>query len=332
MSGKTNEKLALLIKVIFFLNLSLMIIFYTANNFFSESEIINLLLIYMPDFPLLFLLFFSSVLSFFSPKKQIFFLNLSLTLLFGLYQSGLKVNKKGVLSKDFFSVLTLNTDSFHGEKNNYLKLIRDNKPDIFFFQELVSYKSKKDRYPRDLKRILNEYEIISSGRLTIGSKFPILKKEFINFPSKGMRDDLIEADILINNRVVTIFNIHLYTLLRPDDLFSRDIYSILRERQKLRNEQLEKLFQEINKNKNPLIIAGDFNTPPRGNFYRRITDKLQDTFSEKGNGFGYTYGKPFPFIRIDYVFTGNGIKTLSAKVLKEKISDHYPLFIRVNFN
>ena len=52
---------------------------------------------------------------------------------------------------------------------------------------------------------------------------------------------------------------------------------------------------------NPVIILGDFNDTPQSYTYQQLLKGRRDAFIEQGSGWGATYQKPLPFLRIDYI-------------------------------
>lgn len=89
----------------------------------------------------------------------------------------------------------------------------------------------------------------------------------------------------------------------------------------------------------PVIAAGDANTTPLSDAYRRITSTLDDAWAQAGFGFGHTYpgvnapvvtrlqsyGVPLPrwLFRIDYVFHSAHLQTLAAELAPfDGNSDH----------
>ncbi|MFQ3587184.1 MAG: endonuclease/exonuclease/phosphatase family protein [Fimbriimonadaceae bacterium] len=74
----------------------------------------------------------------------------------------------------------------------------------------------------------------------------------------------------------------------------------------------------------PVILAGDFNMPPRGTAYRMLADHFVDAFSASGTGFGYTYAEGVPWVRIDYIFS-RGFRPVRSFVPPGTTSDHHPV-------
>ncbi len=71
----------------------------------------------------------------------------------------------------------------------------------------------------------------------------------------------------------------------------------------------------------PVIIAGDFNTPPVGTNYQIMTAAMEDV----GVGTGATLPSSYPLVRADYVFASREWQGLSARTLTSRISDHQPV-------
>lgn len=83
----------------------------------------------------------------------------------------------------------------------------------------------------------------------------------------------------------------------------------------------------------PLLIVGDFNTPPESRLLRDVWGDYHNAFSETGFGYGLTQrvsvrGLPFG-ARIDHVLTRNGLKPLLCEVGPDMGSDHLPLIADV---
>ena len=95
----------------------------------------------------------------------------------------------------------------------------------------------------------------------------------------------------------------------------------------LRSRQVDELSAHINSSPYPVIICGDFNDPPYSYAYSRISQYLQDTFLEKGKGFGISYNGSFIPYRIDYILHSNYFECLKYSMVRKKLSDHYPIVV-----
>ncbi len=102
----------------------------------------------------------------------------------------------------------------------------------------------------------------------------------------------------------------------------REIIPNAQKAAQARLDQIKPLDRALDANPGtPLILCGDFNTPPRGLFYRHLHSRLSDGFAESGNGLGLTFPARAPMIRIDYVWT-RGTHATSVRVGPQGASDH----------
>ena len=81
----------------------------------------------------------------------------------------------------------------------------------------------------------------------------------------------------------------------------------------------------------PYVVCGDMNNTQFSNVYTRIRGDLQDTFLDKGSGFGKTYNLLGLPIRIDYVLPHDSFEIIAHRNYKEKLSDHYPVMATLRF-
>ena len=75
----------------------------------------------------------------------------------------------------------------------------------------------------------------------------------------------------------------------------------------------------------PYVLAGDFNNPPRGGFYRHLKARLTDSFARAGWGSGFSFPAKLPVMRIDYIWLGRGVSARRSTVMPTNASDHRAL-------
>jgi endonuclease/exonuclease/phosphatase family metal-dependent hydrolase len=78
-------------------------------------------------------------------------------------------------------------------------------------------------------------------------------------------------------------------------------------------------------------VCGDFNDTPNSYVYRILSDRLQDSFKEKGLGIGTTFAGSIPLLRIDYILADMQFKINECKVIHNKWSDHYPVVTEMQY-
>ncbi len=82
----------------------------------------------------------------------------------------------------------------------------------------------------------------------------------------------------------------------------------------------------------PVIVAGDFNTIPLSRIYRRLAARFCDTQTWLGkSGKHPTYPSRAPILRLDHVFVSRSIEVLNVDTIRTPLariaSDHLPLLV-----
>jgi len=170
------------------------------------------------------------------------------------------------------------------------------------------------------------------------TKFPIVNRGEILF-NKYPNNNFIFTDVLIKEDTVRIYNGHLgsigfkyldYEFIGgkgfpkwPDDPPGEfRLIQRLNLAFKDRSEQATIMSDHIKACPYPTIVCCDLNDSPQSYSYATIKGDLEDTFTEKGNGFGSTYIGHFPFLRIDYILHSEKFKPVSFRTFDNNLSDH----------
>lgn len=83
------------------------------------------------------------------------------------------------------------------------------------------------------------------------------------------------------------------------------------------------------------LVAGDFNVPERAGISSWMFEGMEDAFPAVGNGYGYTFptlgkhGRMIPWMRLDRVLAGPGLKATRAEVFPGRGSDHAALLVEL---
>lgn len=72
----------------------------------------------------------------------------------------------------------------------------------------------------------------------------------------------------------------------------------------------------------PKVIAGDTNLPGLSPAFADYLSKYQDGFDELGFGFGYTYPRKLPWMRIDRILASDELRFTSFEIGCSGVSDH----------
>jgi endonuclease/exonuclease/phosphatase family metal-dependent hydrolase len=94
----------------------------------------------------------------------------------------------------------------------------------------------------------------------------------------------------------------------------------------LRSEQAHSLKKHMNECQYPAIAVGDFNDTPMSYSVNLMGDGLYNAFKEKGNGWGVTHHALLPIFQIDYIFASPKFQVMNYQIVKQKLSDHYPVW------
>ena len=99
---------------------------------------------------------------------------------------------------------------------------------------------------------------------------------------------------------------------------------------KKRVKEIKILKKHIESCQYPIILAGDFNDTPQSYTHRQIHNLgFHDAFEQQGKFLGYTYGGALPLLRIDYSFLDQHFEVLSHRIIRKKMSDHYPIITNI---
>lgn len=271
----------------------------------------------------------------------------------GTTGEGAKVEDPNVLR-----VMTYNVHSFkpYGEVNDektkrqMLDIVRAENPDIICFQEYYSRRKGSFDITDSLKQMLktsnyyflpsyeNDYE--STG-LAIFSRYPIKSKGDIAFYPDHTGNASIYVDVEVNNKVLRVYNVHLQSIsfnqedynyldkvtrkMDPELSSSKRIARMLKSAFIKRSAQVDIMKAHLEGCNTSFIIAGDFNDTPASYAVTQLTRSLKNTFVEQGSGLGRTYNGKFPNFQIDYIAATKDMEVLNHKIIKAKLSDHFPV-------
>ncbi|CAL2091567.1 endonuclease/exonuclease/phosphatase family protein [Tenacibaculum sp. 190524A05c] len=250
-----------------------------------------------------------------------------------------KLSKKSIALNSDVKVMSYNVRMFNiynwiEEKDidqKIMTFINEKEPDILALQEYYDSKDRKFDYPYS-------YFVPKSQKnnfgLAIFSKYKILNKGSLDF--KKSANNAIFIDILKGKDTVRVYNIHLQSLkLNPQkenfgEANSEKLVDRLKTGFKKQASQVESFLAHEKNWKGKKVICGDFNNTAFSWVYRQISKNKKDAFEVAGSGLGKTFNYFFP-IRIDFILTDEKTKIHSFTTFSEKLSDHFPVMSRINF-
>jgi len=246
-------------------------------------------------------------------------------------------------------------------KQEMLDLVNRYQPDVACFQEMVG----SDSFPQAINYIPDmvarlqtpEYNFSYNPKLDFDgkhhfglitfSRYPIIKKQMVGFYPYDYNSIFQYSDIVKGADTFRVFNIHLQSLKftstnlefidnpeikTPEDVTkSKNLLSKLKVGFLKRKTQSERIKAEMDKSPYPVIVCGDFNDVPNSYAYTTIGSGLQNTFAKKGRGIGRTFTGISPTLRIDNIFVAENFEVMQFLRLRQKLSDHFPIFADVEF-
>lgn len=261
-----------------------------------------------------------------------------------------------------FKFMTYNVRNFYGPNgkssvDSVLKFVVAQDPDILCMQEFNTNLWSNNM---DVEQMLSGYVSavglnnadvgdVHNTPLVIYSKFRILRTGASL--SNGREEDIHEsiwADLLIADDTVRVFNNHLRSTAinaADDDFISnhkylsdtarddkiRSMVRRFRDNSILRAAQADTIASVIEATPYRKIVCGDFNDTPMSYIYRKMSNDLQDAFSECGSGYSHTYRGFLNTLRIDYVLVSNDFEVASYEVPTVDYSDHHPVIVRMKY-
>lgn len=339
------KRLSLFNKIVFVLNVVVALLLLAACAVpYISSERLSFLSFLSLAVPLLVGINFLFCLYWTLKRKKQLGLSLSI-LVFGYFVLGTFIKlgfSEEVLEEDL-KVMSYNVRGFN--KYKYIKsptvfedikaFIDKENPDIICFQE-PDYLRKKE-YLKEYPYHSLEY-IYMNGKVLLGffSKYPIIKTDFICFPNSPNNGTY--ADILYKNDTIRIYNVHLQSLgITPGKGIIRNapsdkLFKKLTRKFKIQQQQAKMLEAHMKSTPYKQIVCGDFNNTQFSNAYKIIKGDKQDTFVEKGVGYGRTLNfHKFP-VRIDFILADEEFQVKSHTNYDVKYSDHYPVMASFELN
>jgi endonuclease/exonuclease/phosphatase family metal-dependent hydrolase len=223
--------------------------------------------------------------------------------------------------------------------------------DILCLLEFNSYHDHP-KEPSNIDRVMKEtglpylhyYKAYENRKATrsygvaIFSRYPIIGKGRLDYPSLSKMNTTIWADIDLGYDTIRVYSSHLQSnqLTHSDFEFigktevgdtlgfdSRRVAGKFRRSYTLRAGQADSIRASLELSPHPVVVVGDFNDTPVSYTYRTIRRDMDDAFLQAGKGIGATY-IPFPFIRIDYILYSPELwRARSYDRIRVKGSDHY---------
>lgn len=231
-------------------------------------------------------------------------------------------------------VLTYNVfASRKGGLQALVQALRAADPDICLLQECSAPArgGVSDPWP-DLQRAFPDWHWARADKqaeLVCGSRFPIQStgvgaggSELGTFNLGPLRAGF-RCQVNTSRGPVICYNVHLSTSYKGTLFGSgRQFREYLNSTVAIRRVQYEILCRELAHEKAPVLLGGDFNTPPTSTGPERLAQLLKDAFACSGQGFGFTYSNRRRLWRIDYLYCSSAFTPVRCSAYDAGASDH----------
>lgn len=218
-------------------------------------------------------------------------------------------------------LLTCNMHYLHSNRPSFELLLGETRPDIVAVQEWYHPE------PKDFFREKG-WHLHQEHGLFLACRYPIRRAVRLGHNSMHTRGSVQRYELETPAGIVTFFSLHLASPrqgLHEMIHEPRQGIAALRAGSALRSEQLENLSLELEDVSGPLLLAGDFNTPPESWLFRDVCGRYTDAFSAAGWGWGYTFLGSRTTVRIDHILAGPGWYCERSWVGPDVGSPHRPV-------
>ncbi|WP_339893547.1 endonuclease/exonuclease/phosphatase family protein [uncultured Algibacter sp.] len=287
--------------------------------------------------PLLFIINIFFIVYGIRKKKYFYFTGIFLFIICFEFFFQFSIKKAVQPSPEAISLLSYNVREFNADNdineegiaNKILNFVESVNPDILVLQESEIKASQKIKnYPH---KFIGYRKGKSKTLLAMYSKYPIIKRGYIDFPNT--LNNAMYADIKILQDTIRVFNMHLQSFgvelnsakennNRFSSFFSKINGSISKQIQ-----QAKLVKAEINQSSKKVIVCGDFNSTQFSLPYRVLKKGLADSFISKGSGLGATFSLSYYPLRLDFFLLDKRLKIVNHNNFNLNLSDHEPILL-----
>jgi len=144
-------------------------------------------------------------------------------------------------------------------------------------------------------------------------------------PNKTARDQQVTV-ILSDGSAVEVVNVHLATAATDLRFWQRLTWTEHRINRSLRLNELvlaqQSLRQSVDFPNTPVLFGGDFNAPASDVVHHQLGPDLIDAFAFAGTGWGDTFHRRFPILRIDHLYATRHFTPIRCHTITTCHSDH----------
>ena len=205
-------------------------------------------------------------------------------------------------------------------KADPVKALGDFVPDVIFLQEIP--------HAYRLKQLIEEvFDGQGDYRSHAAKGCAIVARGTIhhNFPLPRSRSQLVAVE-MPDGRQIELVNIHLQSAATNLKLHRRECWWEHRQNRTSREIELTYILAALEQHTHfprlPTLIAGDFNAPANDSIHRRLKRRFTNAFGTVGTGWGNTYHRELPLLRIDHIYSTDKLIPVRSRTFTVANTDH----------
>lgn len=157
----------------------------------------------------------------------------------------------------------------HDDPAEFYAYLRDQRADVYLLQEYLYWRDGPVRIDDTarLRAAFPDHQLAVEGELLTLSRHPVVATYERVLPETGTAwywrgRKAQRTDIRLGDQVLSVYNVHLQVPFRIEHSpLGPDFYRFLRRQYESRQAELAALRADLSGNPNPVLVAGDFNTP-----------------------------------------------------------------------
>ncbi len=218
-------------------------------------------------------------------------------------------------------IMTLNMHYLRSDPPALEELIAKENPDIVAIQEWRGW----THTPLTANP---NWHFHGTPRLFLASRWPIRKAVVLGRDSTEEHASVAHYELDTPTGVVHVFSLHTASLREGIQETIHDNSKGETEVQansERRRQQLDFIARQAAECQGPVLIVGDFNTPPESAIFKDTWNGYTDSFGAAGWGWGYTFYGARTRVRIDHLLAGKGWACTGCHVGPDVGSPHLPV-------
>ena len=140
------------------------------------------------------------------------------------------------------------------------------------------------------------------------------------------QDDQQLSVELPGGELIEVVNVHLLTAATDLRLWRKSAWTGHRENRAVRKKELDltrRILEQTSAFPNtPTLFGGDFNAPASDIVHRQLARDFVDAFANAGTGWGNTFQRRFPILRIDHLYASRHFTPVRCAAVTTRNSDH----------